>query len=169
MKRDGGGQHRRDSGAMDGEAWTFAEVQARLVEAMQFWWRTPDREAAWLRVRAFWPEFRRHNHFGDYADTEASPRPLPLSRAQIARRDQATEWLLLVPERDRLLVALAIWSLARGKSQIPWRTLLPQMGLKLGADGLRKRYGRAVTAICVQLSAGAERQTNGQGPIFAVM
>src|SRR3546814_10811697 len=135
------GDVRRDS-----EAWTFGEVEARLVEAMGFWWRTPDREAAWLHIRAFWPEFCRHNHFGDYADDEAVPRPMPLTRAQVARRDQATEWLLLAPERDRRLVILSARTLARGERQVPRRALLPQMGLRMGAEGRRKRYGGAIAA-----------------------
>src|SRR3546814_20484305 len=65
--------------------WTFEMVQERLVEAMLLWRRMPDRERGWLAVKAYWPEMRRHNHFGDYADVEASPRPLPLSLEDDAR------------------------------------------------------------------------------------
>src|SRR3546814_7426400 len=77
----------------------------------------PDRERGWLAVKAYWLDLRRHNHFGDYADAEATPRPLPLSRAEIRRMEEASEWLLLVNERDRALVALAVSWLAGGRSR----------------------------------------------------
>src|SRR3546814_357834 len=97
--------------------WTFEAVQERLVEAMLLWRRMPDRERGWLAVKAYWPDLRRHNHFGDYADAEATPRPLPLSRAEIRRMEEASEWLLLVNERDRALVALAVSWLAGWRSE----------------------------------------------------
>src|SRR3546814_5129850 len=71
--------------------WTFEAVQERLVEAMLLWRRMPDRERGWLAVKAYWPDLRRHNHFGDYADAEATPRPLPLSRAEIRRMERSEE------------------------------------------------------------------------------
>lgn len=134
--------------------WTFEAVQERLVEAMLLWRRMPDRERGWLAVKAYWPDLRRHNHFGDYADAEATPRPLPLSRAEIRRMEEASEWLLLVSERDRALVALAVSWLAGGRSQVPWRRLLRPLGVTFGADGLRMRYGRAINRIAVALERG---------------
>lgn len=134
------------------EFWTFELVQERLIEAMQLWWRMPDRERGWITVRAYWPEMRRHNHFGDYADIEVVPRALPLTRAQIARMEEATEWLGFVKERDRALVALAVTWRARGYESIHWKKLLKPLGVAHGADGLRMRYGRAITAICARLN-----------------
>lgn len=121
------------------------------MEAMLLWRRMPDRERGWLAVKAYWPEMRRHNHFGDYADVEATPRPLPLSRDEVARMEQASAWLTIVGERDRALVALAVSWLAGGRAQVPWRRLLRPLGVSFGADGLRKRYGRAIQAIVVEL------------------
>lgn len=133
------------------EEWTFDLVQERLVEAMLLWRRMPDRERGWLVVRAYWPEMRRHHHFGDYADVEASPRALPLSRDEVGRMEEASAWLMLVGERDRALVALAVSWLASGRAQVPWRRLLKPLGISFGSDGLRMRYGRAIRAIAVEL------------------
>jgi hypothetical protein len=68
------------------EGWTFAKVEERLVEAMQFQWRTES--AAWgfasdgpwhLIVRDWW----------DWAAHEEKPVPrIPLSREQIVRRQR---------------------------------------------------------------------------------
>ncbi|MEZ7273892.1 hypothetical protein NYF14_10525 [Sphingobium sp. 10 DY56-G10] len=133
--------------------WSFADVEARLVEAMQFQWRTE--RGAWafasdgpwhLIVRDWW----------DWAAHEDRPVPrIPLSREQMARMEEASAWLGHAPERDRKLVVLAITALAAGRKSVPWRALLKPMGLKLGAHGLRKRYARAVTCICETLN-GAE-------------
>lgn len=131
--------------------WTFELVQERLVEAMQLWWRMPDRERGWLTVRAYWPEMRRHNHFGDYADADAAPRPLPLSRAQIARMEEATEWLAFAKPDDRALIALAVMWLASGYQSVHWMKLRGPLGVTYGADGLRMRYGRAINAIAKRL------------------
>jgi hypothetical protein len=140
----------RDEGLL-----TFAEVEARLVEAMEMCWRLPDRERTWTRVRAYWPEMRRHNHFGDYADTDpdARPRALPLTRAEIGRMEEAFGWLDRIDPADRKLIGLAISALARGEARVPWRALLRPMGLARGADGLRKRYGRAMSRVVRAVNA----------------
>lgn len=140
-----------------GRFWTFEAVQERLIVAMLLWRRAPDRERGWQTVRAFWPEMRRHNHFGDYSDEEATPRPLPLTRSEVAEMNAVGEWLAFVPERDRRLVALAITRLANGAAQVPWMGLRRAMGVKLGAGGLRQRYSRAITAIANRLNR-AENQ-----------
>jgi hypothetical protein len=140
----------RDS-VLDG-LWTFDAVEERLVEAMRLWWRAPDRERGWLHIKAMWPDFRRHNWWGDYADTEAEPRRARLTRQQIAEMEEAAEWMRFVPERDRRLVGLAILALASGKARVPWLALRRPMGVKLGADGLRRRYERAVSRIAFALN-----------------
>src|SRR3546814_8311083 len=131
--------------------WTFEMVQERLVEAMLLWRRMPDRERGWLAVKAYWPEMRRHNHFGDYADVEASPRPLPLSLEDYARMEQASGWLAYVRGQDRPLIALAVAWLAAGYQSVHWLKLRRPLGVTYGADGLRMRYGRAITAIARRL------------------
>lgn len=135
--------------------WTFADVEERLVEAMQFQWRTESgrwafaSDGPWhLIVRDWW----------DWAAHEDKPVPrIPLSREQLARMEEASAWLALAPERDRKLVVLAIMSLAAGRKVVPWRALLKPMRLVLGADGLRKRYSRAITCICEALNAAETR------------
>lgn len=135
--------------------WAFADVEARLVEAMQFQWRTESgswgfaSDGPWhLIVRDWW----------DWAAHEDKPVPrIPLSREQLARMEEASAWLVHAPERDRKLVVLAVTALAAGRKAIPWRALLRPMGLSLGAHGLRKRYSRAVTCICEALNAAEIR------------
>ena len=135
-----------------GRVYSFQEVQERLVDALLCWRRMPDRERGWQWIKAYWPEMRRHNHFGDYADTEAVPRPLPLSREQIAEMEEASEWMRFVPERDRQLVALALLQLARGVKQISWKAIRRAMNADVGTRGLGMRYSRALTAIARALS-----------------
>lgn len=133
-----------------GSFWTFDAVQERLVEAVELWRRMPgDRPSAaakdgpWHLIQAEW---------GDYADADAAPRRLPLSRAEYAAMMEASEWLGWVGERDRRLVVLAVSELARGAAQVPWMRLKARMGVRFGADGLRMRYSRAITAIAVRLN-----------------
>jgi hypothetical protein len=135
--------------------WSFAEVEARLVEALQFQWRLEGgrwsfaSDGPWhLIVRDWW----------DWAAHEDKPVPrIPLSREQMARMEEASAWLAHAPERDRKLVVLAIMALAAGRKVVPYRALLKPMGLTMGADGLRKRYGRAITCICNALNAAGIR------------
>jgi hypothetical protein len=94
---------------------TFAAVQDRLVEAMRHWWRSPDSDCRFSlggRVSAIWRQALSEPAFIDIQ--EAALRPLPLSRADIARMSEASEWLAFVGERDRKLVTLALVKLASG-------------------------------------------------------
>ena len=150
--------HPSDAGRIDprraaaaGLLWTFDAVQARMVEAVQLWWRMPGggqspyaADGPWDLIRAEW---------GDYYDPDARPRPLPLSRAEVGRMTEASEWMAWVPERDRRLVTLALAMLAKGAAQVAWMRLRRPLGVRLGADGLRKRYGRAISAIAARLNA----------------
>jgi hypothetical protein len=144
---------------MEGSAyWSFADVEARLVEAMRFWWHVEG--AGW----PFASDGPWHLIAADKTwDWDMDRRPdvrvpkLPLSRAQMERRDEATGWLRHAPERDRKLVVLAVTALAAGRKVVPWRALLRPMGLSLGAHGLRKRYSRAVTCICEALNTAETR------------
>ena len=138
--------------------WTFADVEERLIEAMRFWWHVDGggwpfaADGPWHLIAADkswdWDKDR-------WAD--ALPPKLPLSIEQMKRRDEATAWLLHAPAQDRRLVLLAVRALAAGRKRVPWRQLLKPMGLKLGADGLRMRYGRAVTCICNALNTAEMR------------
>ncbi|WP_289144983.1 hypothetical protein [uncultured Sphingobium sp.] len=140
--------------AMEGSIfWAFADVEARLVEAMQFQWRTESgtwgfaSDGPWhLIVRDWW----------DWAAHEDKPVPrIPLSREQLARMEEASAWLAHAPERDRKLVVLAVTALAAGRKVVPWRALRTLLRVKPGEDALRKRYAVAINAICKRLN-GAE-------------
>jgi hypothetical protein len=155
--------HPSDPSASD--FWTFEAVQERLVDALRCWWRWPDADRRFGlagKISSLWQQavddplalIERAGR-----ETEA-PRPLPLSRGDMQRTQEATEWLLMVPERDRRLVCLALTKLAAGHSQVPWLKVKHQFGLEYGAEGLRKRYGRALTQICNNLNS-AENRHNG--------
>lgn len=144
-----------EAGVLTANFWDFDRLEARLVEAMQFQWRTEGgtwgfaSDGPWhLIVRDWW----------DWAAHEDKPVPrIPLSREQLRRMEEASGWLAYAPERDRKLVVLAITSLAAGRKVVPFRALLRPMGLRTGADGLRKRYSRAINAICQVLNAAEMR------------
>lgn len=136
---------------------TFNDVEARLVEAMQFLWQLPDRERGWLHVKASWPDVLRHTWFGDYGDTDPdAPEPkLPLSRAQIAAMDEALGWLDPVPVDDRKLIGLALRRLAAGADQVPWAKLIAPMGVNhTNGDALRMRYERAMGDVTRRVNGG---------------
>jgi hypothetical protein len=143
--------------------WTHAIVEERLVEAMALWRRSPDREAGWLHVRAFWPEVLRSGVFQivggeiDYPEEKPELRPLPLTRAQVKEMTEASEWMAHVPEDDRRLLAIALAYKVQGK-QPQWLKIKRRLGIAYGAHGLRKRYSRAITAICVALNSLEKRE-----------
>ena len=137
---------------------SFSDVEERLVEAMLAMRRMSDREAGWLRVKACWPDIVREDSRGDYdargVDMGPPPlRPLPASRRDIAQMEEAFGWVMAVKPEDRKLIGLAITALAQGQKQVPWMQLRKPMGVKLGAHGLRKRYGRAMHLVVRQANA----------------
>lgn len=143
---------------MERPFYTFDMVEERLVEAMRLWWRMPDREKGWHAIRAFWPEMRRHNHFGDYADTEGSPRPLPLTRDQVKEMETVGEWIAHhVQERDRQLVVLALMERAKGRKQVRWSRIRLRLSADISRQGLWMRYQRAIRAIAEALNAAEIR------------
>lgn len=137
---------RDDPDASDaGRLLSFEEVQERLVEAIRVTWRTPDRERAWLTVRAYWPDIQRHTSLGDYDDrggegvsSDVKLRPAALTRAEVADAEEALSWLDAVPATDRKLIGLVIVALASGARQVPWSRLLKATGKAHGVDGLRR-------------------------------
>jgi len=137
---------------------SFAEVEDRLVQAMLVYWRAPNRELGWMRVRAYWPETSAEAgdydaRGGDLRSSDIALRPAALTRAETSAAEQAFGWLDVVAVHDRKLIGLAIARLARGDSQVPWRQLLAPMGLASGADGLRMRYGRAMQRVVKRANA----------------
>lgn len=142
--------------------WTFDMVQDRLVEAMIICWRNPDRERGWQTLRSAWPDVLRELSAGDYdarggdlTSSEVALRPAALTRLEQAEMEEAFGWLDRVPTDDRKVIGLAIAKLASGNHRtVPWRQLLRPMGLTRGSDGLRVRYGRAITSIANRLNGG---------------
>jgi hypothetical protein len=155
-----------------GSLLSFDEIEARLVEAVRVSWRLPDREAGWQRVQSAWPEILRETSAGDYdarggdlASSDVKLRTAAATRDEVAGMEQAFDWLRAVADDDRRLVALAIGCLARGDKQVPWLRLRRPMGLTHGAEGLRKRYTRALGRACQRANQGFLRPTGGQGGI----
>jgi hypothetical protein len=161
------------------EFWTFDAVQERLIEAMRLWWRSPGGgrwpfagDAPWhlmtRRTRIEAGDFKgRELQLREQADDaeeakrwEGRDRKGPLSRDEVALRDEATEWLLWVPERDRRLVIIALTQLAAGHANPSWMKIKTMVGVEFGADGLRKRYSRAVSGVAQRLN-GSVIPTNG--------
>lgn len=168
---DGPGRVETDpSGA--GSLMSFEAAEARLVEAVRVAWRLPDREAGWQRVRSAWPEIMRETSAGDYdarggdlASSDVPLRTVAATRGEVAAMEEAFGWLAVVADTDRRLIALAVGCLARGHSQVPWLRLLRPMGLTHGAEGLRKRYARALGKACQRANQGLLRRKAGQGGI----
>jgi hypothetical protein len=133
---------------------TFETVQTALVDCLDLWRRTPERDRLGMKASGIWSQMLQRIDAGDHdgrgADmVEPTPRPLPLSRDEVRQRDAVTEWYLDIPKpEDRRLVAIAVGYLARGYQRVPWLKVKHQMRIKFGADGLRKRYGKAIFAIC---------------------
>src|SRR5881392_2625464 len=116
-----------------------AEVEARLIDAAELWRRSPASgfspsrsspfagDGPWqLLTRAVragdqWETWRieiedkaieaarSKGSFGGGVDDGEALRSTGLTRDEVARRDEASEWLALVPERDRVLVAAGVW------------------------------------------------------------
>src|SRR4051812_16360430 len=107
---------------MDEYFWTFDAVQERLVEGMRLWWRSPG-EGKWpFASDAPWHLMTRRTRLSagmvkgmemtrllqedDAEETrrwQGREKPGPLSREDVAMRDEASEWLTWVDERDRRL------------------------------------------------------------------
>jgi len=137
---------------------TFAAVEQRLVEAMIVCWRHGDREASWLHLKSGWPEVLREIAAGDWGGAgidghSAAPiRPASLTRIEVAEMEEAFGWLDAVSPEDRRIVGMALAQLASGKREVSWLKIMQRLGLAHGSEGLRKRYGRALTAICHALT-----------------
>lgn len=149
----------------DGRLQSFADVEGRMVEAMRMLWR--DEPGRWpFASDGPWHLFVHDRSEHGYLDAvEAAAERIArqherrrLTRDEMAEMEEAAGWLALVEERDRRLVVLAVRELAKGARQVPWRRLLGPMGLTRGADGLRKRYGRAMNKLTVALNAAEKRR-----------
>lgn len=148
----------------------FEDVEDRLVEAVRTCQRYPDRERGWQRIRSAWPEISRDVLVGDYdarggdgSSSDVTLRSAAMTRQDVAEMEEAFAWLDRMDPVDRKLIGLAIAQLAHGRREVPWGKLLPAMGLTKGADGLRMRYGRAITAICNAINGGNPQRDVSMG------
>lgn len=161
--------------------WSFADVEEALVDAAELWLRSPGsgigprgRSEAFTSGSPFaadapWQLLTREVRadinaeglkraevdqlLARAAEGTPPPRSSGLDRAEVARRDQVSAWLLLVEdEDDRRLVAMGAMAQARTARRIDWRWVQRQMGGVRGREGLRKRYNRAITAIAQALT-----------------
>lgn len=143
--------------------WSFNMVRDELVEAMRLWRRSPGDGASPFATDGPWHLMLRDVNVGDYdarggdgTSSDVALRPLPLTRDEVARRDAVSEWLRFIEKaEDRKLVVLAVGWLERGRTTVPWRKIRRVLGIPFGEHGLRKRYERAINAICIGLN-GAE-------------
>lgn len=146
-------------------------VQERLIEAMIICWRNPDRERGWQTLRSAWPAVLRELSAGDYdarggdlSSSEVALRPASVTRAEQDEMEEAFGWLDHVAPEERKVIGLAVIKLASGKHRsVPWGDLLRPMGLARGSDGLRMRYGRAITSIACRLNGGNPQGTASRG------
>jgi hypothetical protein len=142
-----------------GELLSFGDVEERLVEAMLVCWRNPDRERGWMRIRSAWPDVAGEPgdydaRGGDQTSSDVEIRPASLTRLEVAEMEEAFGWLDPIDPVDRKLIGLVITALAKGTKQVPWMKLRGRMGVTRGADGLRKRYERAVGEVCRRVNGG---------------
>lgn len=141
----------------------YQAVEDRLIAAVRTCWRQPDRERAWLTVRSGMPEIVREARAGDYdarggeaVSSDVALRPASLTRREVAEMEAAFAWLEVLDSDDRRLVGLVITTMARrdAPARVPWRTLLPKMGLTVGAGGLARRYSRAMGRVARRAMLG---------------
>jgi hypothetical protein len=144
--------------------WVWQDVEDRLVEAMQHWWRSSDSEARFSlggRISSIWRQaFTDRMALIDQLDMEPTPpTALPLSRGDMARMVEASEWLRFVPEADRRLVILVLVKKAKGNTKTPWLLIWKALGRgRPGPEGLRSRYSRGVTCIANALNSAGTTQ-----------
>ena len=149
---------------------TFGDVEDRLVEAMITCWRTPDRERGWQLVRSTWPEVQRELRVGDYdarggdgASSDVQLRAASQTRVEVAEMEEAFGWVAALSPEDRKLVGIVVTQLAQGQREVSWLKLLRRMGMTHGAEGLRKRYGRAIAEIAAHRNGRNPREMLSSG------
>jgi len=141
---------------------TFDQVEERLVEAWGYLMRMPDRELGLHRLKASWPDIRRHNAFGDYGDMEsdAAPKAPGLRTAEVDAMEEALGWVEWVKGRDRKLIGVVLAQLQRA-ARPEWPFVALALDRSVEPDAYRKRYSRAITLICNRLNAAENREVEG--------
>lgn len=137
----------------------FNAVEERLVEAMGVLLRSHDRERGWLHAGtlSIWRQYRPEH--GDAEVLDKLIRSCATTRAEVERADQALGWVVAaVPQGlARRVLGAALMQLALGDAaRIEWPAVRRRLGADGAAnttDGLRMRYNRAITAICIEQNA----------------
>lgn len=156
MASDGGGSFHDPSTmvpALERAFLNFNMVEERLVEAMGVLLRSADREWGWLNpgTLAMWRQVKP-----DVVDPVDGDKPMmtcALTRAEVARADEAMAWIVASVEAGiaRRIVGIALMQLALGdRARIEWPAVLRRLGRDgkgWTTDRLRMRYGRAISAI----------------------
>lgn len=158
--------------------WTFEAVQERLVETMHLWRRSPGEgrwpfasDAPWhlmtRRTRiecAEYPQGRELQLHMQAEDAEEASRWLgrdrngPLSREDVARRDETSEWLGWVSNDARKVVVAVLVQLAAGRTNVDWSRVKAAVGVEIGNKGFYRRYTRSITAIAKRLNGETPRK-----------
>ena len=147
----------------------FQSIVAELVECAELWHRTPGAGSGPWATDGPWRQMQQNSYWFNYdagtgkpeEQEETRPPRLPLSVAEVARRDRVSEWLRFVSlPANRKLVVLVVVQLARGEHEdrIEWSRLLKPLGQARGAGGLRQRWETAIHQICVAVNAGRDPQ-----------
>lgn len=135
-----------------GELFDFESVEDRLIQAFETLAQLPDRERGWLRVGTMrlWREVLPERVDIDCEPTPARPG---VSRAELARMEQALGWCEWLGGEDRRVVGAAIDWQRQGR-QLDWPAIRRKLRSERTTDALRKAYSRALSRICGRLNAG---------------
>jgi hypothetical protein len=152
------------NGSDGGSLLSFAEVEERLIEAMLTCWRHPDRERAWLRVKALWPDVQAEpgDHDargGDMTSSDVKLRPLSATRRDIGEMEEAFGWVDGASPAERKVISMAISARASGNTRVSWLALAssdgrPDPALSGSADKLRMMYSRGMAKVMKRANRG---------------
>lgn len=153
--------------------FTFAMVEERMIEALQLWRRMPDGDARFGlggRISSIWRSFVRDREMliaaGELVQATSSgsvPIRMRPTRDDVAAMEEASEWLLLAPERDRQIIVLALSQRAAGFKRVRWAKVREAMATEHGTRSLGMRYSRAITAIANALNKGSSAPKASEG------
>ncbi|WP_423606154.1 hypothetical protein [Sphingomonas sp. MS122] len=144
----------RFEGSGGGSFLTYDDVEARLVEAVRFHWRTES--GGWpFASDGPWHLIRKEMFVDHDAGREAARMPrVPLGKGEMARMREAFGWLLLVPDDyDRRLIVEGVKLLAKGHKRVPWARLSKRGMGDAAPDALRMAYRRAMGALTQRVNA----------------
>lgn len=138
--------------------WRFVDVEERLIEAMTVLIRSPDREGGWIGGGGSSVWRMVQDDLTVPADSDKPIITCAFTRQQHDRATEALEWIAKWvasgPTRKVLGQALKQHVLDE-PARLDWSDIWKRMGGQRSGwttEGLRKRYGRAITTICNRLN-----------------